>query len=420
MSDARRPVVFERVTVHERKSRLARWFGWASLASVVGPFLVDLVLEALRDFPGAAWLERQLVYIGAGFFFYLFLCPICALLSFILAKSTIRDWRELTRARLDSSGLLFQKDGREQHIPRSDITDAIVLCAPREGIEVHLVGGNVLSIHLPDEESARAAVDALGFSADERRVTIRLAVPVSMLAAGCFGLPLGLLVTLPLVLILEDLGVRSLALVALFPVDMVVLALLLGRALRPAEIVVGTDGVLVRRPFSTRYLPYSSFDRIDVHGNRLRFVSNENEIFLRLKGELELVLAAAHRIREARAKGEPGASQARLRELLNRKGRSFAEWRKALSGLLQGGTYRDATVTEDVLLAVLENPSEDRDRRLGAAMLLRVAAPEAAPRIRIAAETSADDELRAALERAAEEELDDATLERALRVTRGS
>ncbi|MDI3282976.1 hypothetical protein [Polyangium sp. 15x6] len=69
---------------------------------------------------------------------------------------------------------------------------------------------------------------------------------------------------------------------------------------------------------------------------------------------------------------------------------------------------------------MLQDPAEDRGRRIGAAMLLRVAAPDAAPRIRIAAETSADDELRAALERAAEEELDDATLERALRVTRGS
>ncbi|MDC0743488.1 hypothetical protein [Polyangium mundeleinium] len=202
-----------------------------------------------------------------------------------------------------------------------------------------------------------------------------------------------------------------------------VLTLLSVRAWKPTEIVVGTDGVLVRHPFSKTYLPYASLGHVATEGDRLRlFPKNEDDATLQMQGEPALVVAAASRIEEARAAGAAGDSPARVRELLDRKGRTLAEWRKALFGLLQGGDYRNATVTDEALLAVLEDPGEDRGRRIGAAMILRIAAPEAAPRIRIAAETSADEELRAALESAAEEELDDATLERALGlgVTRGS
>jgi len=65
---------------------------------------------------------------------------------------------------------------------------------------------------------------------------------------------------------------------------------------------------------------------------------------------------------------------------------------------------------------VLESTAAPRERRIGAALALRAAShPEARARIRAAAETSADEDLRVALEQAAKGEMDEQALERALR-----
>ncbi|MDI1483169.1 hypothetical protein [Polyangium sp. y55x31] len=421
MSDARPPVVFKGVTVYERRLQLARWFGWAAFVSAFAPPIVALTLQALFDVLPIVWFLEVARVLASSWIYFLLLCPALVVVSGTIARPTRFGWRELTRMELGPSGISFRNKEYERRIARSEITDALVQCDPSDGIEVHLVGGNVLTIHLLDEEHARAAVDALGFAAGERRVTIRLASSQRMVTAGCVGLAVSFFVVGLFIFMLDIAHLEGRVLGFALVMGTAASTLLTVRAGKPPEIVVGTDGVLVRRPFSKTYFPYSSLDHLEVDGDRLRlFPKKPDDATLQLKGEPELVTAAASRIEEARAAGGASALQTRVRELLDRKGRSLAEWRNALTGLIQGGDYRNAMITEDALLAVLEDPAEDRDRRLGAAMLLRVAAPEAAPRIRIAAETSADDELRAALERAAEEELDDATLERALRVTRGS
>ncbi|MDC3960847.1 hypothetical protein [Polyangium jinanense] len=421
MNEPRPPVVFEHVTVHERRLRIARWLGWTGFVSAFAPPIVSLTLQTLFDVLPLVWFLEVARVLAFSWIYFLLLCPVLALVSGMFARPTMSGWRELTWARLDASGISFRKKGHERRIERSEITDAMVQCAPSEGIEVHLVGGNVLAIHLPDEAQARAAVNALGFAADEHRVTIRLASPQRMVTAGCVGLAVSFLLVAMFMVALKIANLKGLLLGFGLAMGTATLTLLIVRAWKPPEIVVGTDGVLVRRPFSKTYIPYSSVDHLEMDGDRLRlFPKNPDDAVVQVKGEPELVLAAASRIEEARAAGGASAAHARVRELLDRKGRSLAEWRTALTELLQGGDYRNASITEEALLAVLQDSAEDRGRRIGAAMLLRVAAPEAAPRIRIAAEASADDELRAALERAAEEELDDATLERALRVTRGS
>ncbi|MDC0743487.1 hypothetical protein [Polyangium mundeleinium] len=209
MNEARRPVVFECVTVHERRLRVARRLGWASFVLALGPPIVSLLLQTLYDVLGIAWpleLARAIAFVWV---YFLLVCPALVLLSALFARPTRAGWRELTRAELDSRGISFRKMGHERRIERSEITDAVVHCAPSEGIEVHLVGGDVLAIHLPDEEMARDAVEALGFSADERRVTIRLASPQRMVTAGCVGLPVSFGLGALFLVALKNVGISA-------------------------------------------------------------------------------------------------------------------------------------------------------------------------------------------------------------------
>ena len=411
-------------SVSERMLRLARWLGISSIAIMFGPPLVSVVIRLLRAALGAPEGESyEPSIILSGWFICTLLAPVLAMGSAIVAIPTIRGWRGPARVLVNAEGLTFERgESVVKTIVREQITDAVVVPAPDPSLDVHLAGGNVLSITLPCEERGHEGLEALGFSPMERRISIRLASIQRMVAAGCIGLPVIGIVLAAVSGALHDIGMPKTTSELVFLLVAFSSTWLLVRAQKPHEVVVGMDGVVVRRAFSRTYHSYADIEIVQAQDNELRWRLRGTKWFAAAaKGEPRLVQAAAKRIDLARRTGALVEDGARVRELLDRKGRTLAEWRTALSGLLlQGGDYRNATVTEEALLAVLEDPGENRGRRIGAAMILRIAVPEAAPRIRIAAETSADDELRAALERAAEEELDDATLERVLRVTRGS
>ncbi len=418
MNEERPSMRFPDAHVSQRFLRLARLFGWTSLGLAVLPPVLISLFGALAELSGLHFVrDLRTVIIDVSAVTYL-LFPVLALVSAIVSTPTIRGWRGKTSIRVDEEGLHFHR-GAETHVmARNRLTDAIFVFAPKAVVDLCLVGGDIVRVEVPTEADGQALIQKLGFAPDERRVTITLASPQRMLAAGCVGLPLISAVMVVLLGLLSGrVDVRGLV-----PYLTAILLFLLVRSWRPPEVVVGADGVLVRRPFQKKYHSFASLGRVDADGKRLRFLHDAQEARASefVEGEPELVRAAASRIEQARAARAAGVTHARVGALLERGDVPLAEWRQKLSGLLGGGDYRSATVTPEALLSVLEDPAEDRGRRIGAAMLLRIAAPDAAPRIRIAAQTSADDALRAALELVAEQELDDATLERALRVTRAS
>ncbi|MDI3282977.1 hypothetical protein [Polyangium sp. 15x6] len=262
MNDPRPPVVFKRVTVHERRLQLARWFGWAAFVSAFAPPIVALTLQTLFDVLPIVWFPEVARVLASRWIYFFLLCPALVVVSGTIARPTRFGWRELTRMELGPSGISFRNKEYERRIARSEITDALVQCDPSDGIEVHLVGGNVLTIHLPDEEQARAAVDALGFAADEHRVTIRLASPQRMVTAGCVGLAVSFLLVAMFMVALKIASIKGSWVGFGLAMGTAALTLLIVRAWKPPEIVVGTDGVLVRRPFSKTYMPYSSLDHV--------------------------------------------------------------------------------------------------------------------------------------------------------------
>jgi hypothetical protein len=195
------------------------------------------------------------------------------------------------------------------------------------------------------------------------------------------------------------------------------------RATRPADVVVGADGVTLRRALrKPRFIHFQ-----DIAG-----VSTPSPMALRIEltnGRTELIgsdalapenlAALALRLREALASRAKGAMAAPKLELLARGGRDVARWIRDLKRASTTTDYRSVPLSSDDLAHVLESPDAEPEQRIGAAVALRVADGDSAPqRIRVAAELCANDEVRGALEALAEGEAEDAAVERALRDAR--
>jgi hypothetical protein len=102
-------------------------------------------------------------------------------------------------------------------------------------------------------------------------------------------------------------------------------------------------------------------------------------------------------------------------DALARGGRPASVWQIDVRRLaLAPPTFRDQALGIDDYERVLGDAATPPDQRIGAALALRTIDPEQGPtRIRVAADASADDAMREALNAAAEGEVDDSLLERA-------
>src|SRR6185312_1710914 len=113
--------------------------------------------------------------------------------------------------------------------------------------------------------------------------------------------------------------------------------------------------------------------------------------------------------------GGGGASLAQVDlDRLERGGRTVAAWRDDLASLLgESEDYRKRGLSAADLGALIEDAAAPVERRVAAAVALGARQrDEARRRVRIATQAAADDDLRLALERAAEGEIEAAAIER--------
>ncbi|WP_437740899.1 hypothetical protein WMF39_35325 [Sorangium sp. So ce1504] len=401
--------------VARRHEALGRIFGGLALLAIAGPFLVSVIASVLAGVLHDPSLGRFAV---SALFLTLPGVLVALGLSFLSAlfATTAVGWKGPAHVSADAAGLRFTYGAVKRSIPRTEIRSGLVLSDPHVRVELRLRRGQVLEVHVAREEEGARLLAALGIGPAERRVAVSLGGVHRELAAGCVGVPvftiLWLIVISALTRPLSNAG-------SFWPVvAWAALALLstwlLRRAARSTQVVVGTDGVRVERPFSTVWMPYAELAAVRTLGDRLLLLSRRGtSVVLRTRDSLTEALA--QRIRDAH-EGVVGGAAPRGAEALERRGREPAVWREDLRKMLAGGDYRAAGLTPEDALHALDDASAPRDRRVGAALLLRVAGyPDAQELIRVAAEGTADDALRAALEHAAEEEVDDAALARALR-----
>lgn len=175
------------------------------------------------------------------------------------------------------------------------------------------------------------------------------------------------------------------------------------------RLVIGADGVRIGRKF------IAARD-IDTAFSKVRW-----EIVIRTKDGKEHVAMigtstderSAWLVERIRAIARDPLGDA---EVLARANRDLATWKKGLEAKVRAG-YRDGALTSAQLERVLDDPSATPDRRLGAALALLAATPEArrpALRVRVAelGEAAADERLAEAFEELAKDALTPRTAER--------
>jgi hypothetical protein len=182
------------------------------------------------------------------------------------------------------------------------------------------------------------------------------------------------------------------------------------------RLVAGLDGVHVVAARSA-YFPYSSIKSVrhsGAHSHRLVIETTSERVQLSCSdSSAEEVAALVQRIEQGRA-AAIAAHGPRL-DLLDRRGRTLDEWRAVLRDLaLAGRGFRGAALSEDDLADVLADPDAPLERRVAAAFALRSRGGDTSERIRVAAATTAEPRVRVALEAAAADEIDDHAIERAL------
>ena len=183
-----------------------------------------------------------------------------------------------------------------------------------------------------------------------------------------------------------------------------------------AWLTVGEDGLLLRNRWTRTFLSFSRIRSVSsgpLHATGSLVVELDDGTTQRLttlpRPEAEAILTQIeqHRRRHAEATRTSSASDVRLA----RAGRPLAAWRHDLE---QPVAFRSSTPSPEELRDVLSSPGASVEERVGAALALRRVPGEGETRIRIAASTTANPELRIALEAIAEDEVDEERLETAL------
>jgi hypothetical protein len=299
---------------------------------------------------------------------------------------------------------------------------------------------DLVAVRVDSPEAGSALLRAVGVSADKQVVRLRLAErSASSAPVGCIAGAAG--VVLPFALVGSGVGLwfavaailrRGAPDSGLWVFAAIFAASLLAafkvlQAMVPPLATVGVDGIEVRGFGSRRFIPLDDVSRVD---------SSDRGVTLRLRSGPDLTLttfrntsdgrqghpatraALLRRIEQALAARRASQSQVARAAALERHGKSFARWRVELASLTkQDADYRrSAGLARDDLERILEDASAPVEHRVGAAVALTAAGDgDVRRRVRIAAAACADQSLRAALEAAAEQELDEDKLERALR-----
>lgn len=401
-----------------RRPLLAKRLSQLSAAGLVAPVMLAVV-SVLWAMTGVHWKPRiadetwslltMLWTVGV---------PGLALLSMVVGSYAPA---RKGRLEVDESGFTMKRAGAELRFFASEVASGLVVPAgQRSALDLHLTDGRVLRAEM-EEDEAEAVLDALGVGPERRRVAVTLGSETVPLLAGCGSFLLGIAaaavaVCLTVLLLPKILIVPS----VIFAVLLVGIAPLLARRFTaPAELVIGADGISLRRRGRTRVIPYAGLHRAVAHGGQLVLELSPKdpdamvEIVRVEAHDRALVEGAVSRIRAMRNAGD--ASPARSTAALDPAGRSVQAWREALTRLRRSdGQYRSAPLGADDLLAVLEDGAAPAKLRIGAALALREGdgAEDGRARVRIAAEACADEELRAALEAAAEDEVAEAAIRR--------
>ncbi len=176
---------------------------------------------------------------------------------------------------------------------------------------------------------------------------------------------------------------------------------LMYRYYRPSRLRIGSDGIRYEKWLGSGYIPYRDVDAVEARTDGVTLQAGGREIALQGADE-----AVAQRIREAMAtQAERRATGLRI-ERLDRSEDDVRAWKQRIEALATpSADYRDAGLDDGALLDVVEDPGASPEQRVAAAYALSLGGSSPRHRIAVAAQACADDDMRAALEEAAEGEI---------------
>ncbi len=298
-----------------------------------------------------------------------------------------------------------------------------------------LVEGEELRFDLESRADAEAALAELGLEATARPLSVPIVSPADEGSPG--GRVFGLLALLGLAPLALAAGAASLVGVMrllagagrAFPFDSLafffvstVLTYLLFRYFSPRAATIGVDGITIDQPLGKRFVPFAQLAAIDEDDKGVVLTTRDGERVplsvsfgkiapFAADGSTERRAAIVDRIRQARARSGDGKLDEAKLARLDRAGRSISQWSQSLAQAKTAG-YRVESFEADELVRVACDPEASPERRVGATLALRERESPEIARVRVAAGACVDEDLRHALEAAAEGEVAEAEIER--------
>ncbi|MEJ7728593.1 MAG: hypothetical protein WKG00_05210 [Polyangiaceae bacterium] len=321
--------------------------------------------------------------------------------------------RWLDRGGLDISGdrVRFVAGATERSTDRQSIAGGWLETGPAgTDVVVTTLDGMIVTVRVRDLEQGETLLHEAGLSSDDGATVVPL-----------HGLPRWVcmvLVTLMLLMLALPLDALIVlqpdAWLALIPFLIVVTCFAsLFRFVTSSRVIIGRDGVCIRRGRRAEFLAYESLCAVEVGRTALRLTAaggRSTEISLRPYSCSELAGATSRTRMLARAiqDGISGATSAKLSTIvdLQRGEREWDEWVRDLraSGAVRHD-YRHGGSERDLMLQLLEHPCTAPERRLAAAVAVGHVEPETKARARKAVRGSANARLLECIEQAFDERL---------------
>ena len=330
-----------------------------------------------------------------------------------LLGTGVLSWRTRPTLTTSDTGIQVAIEG---HPTRRIPFESVALAWKTQPNRVHLFDyqGGGYRLSFSDERAATDLVEKVRARQSRRSYQLSLDGPTHTVVGGAL---LGLCAFYASLVSLVALGPIGLIPGLIPPAGFFLLAariLFIRRAIR-----FGADGIALEAGHITRFVPYRAIERVypsagDGVVSPLYLRLREGEWVrvpgLRAAGQTDMLAALISEGLGMHERGEKDGAQ--VADLV--RGReSTSEWRKRLGGLVRG-RYRGATLSSDKLATLMRNPAAKPDQRAAAALAL-LREPGSRPRIRVAAEVSADPHVKAAFEELAAsdgDDLDDTAVEK--------
>lgn len=329
---------------------------------------------------------------------------------------------------IDEDGVTLEiaRRGR-RHLARGEIASGWTerFASGIDNVVLQTRSGETVRWRVDDPADARAALTAAGVAPSLRAVTLRLGVAGTSRSRFLLVFLALLLAPFMLIAFAAFLGSIIAATFGSDPVSVVLVSsfilglgllatTLLVRPLITSTVRIGTDGIGIERLFRRRFVPRALFLGASEGWNYVAISTSDGAVHRVPVSSSAEAHVVVQRIQEAMAnRGDAAASKALSR--LARNGRPIAAWLRDVRAEARGaGGYREARLDPAEIHALVEDGAAPAERRIAAAAALS-GSDEGKRRVRIAAEACADERLRLAIQEAAEDEVNEGKIEKALR-----